>query len=352
MATFQTITIAKGDAGQRLDRWFRERFPAVGFGELQKLLRTGQVRLDGKRAKASARLEAGQQVRVPPRVQAGEGKAKTTGMGDGPREGMGDGQGDSPGPKAAPRSTPPVRAADARALRDSVLYLDDDMIVIDKPAGLAVQGGTGTHRHLDAMLDALKFDADERPRLVHRLDRDTSGVLVLARNRAAAQALTRAFRARETRKIYLAITVGVPRPRRGKIDLALGKTGGRGREKMSGDADEASRAVTLYDVLDAAAQRAALVTMMPLTGRTHQLRAHMAAIGTPILGDGKYGGREAFISGINLEKRLHLHAWRLEIPKPEGGILAISAPLSPHMAAAVAAFGFDVGRDDDPFPRD
>jgi 23S rRNA pseudouridine955/2504/2580 synthase len=233
-----------------------------------------------------------------------------------------------------------------------VLYRDDDMIVLDKPAGLAVQGGSGTHRHLDAMLDALRFGADEKPRLVHRLDRDTSGVLVLARHRAAARSLTQAFRARTTRKIYLAVTVGVPRPRRGRIDLALGKAGGRGREKMVGDTDDARTAVTLYAVMDAAAQRAALVTLMPLTGRTHQLRAHMAAIGTPILGDGKYGGRESIIAGFGLQKRLHLHACRLTIPKPSGDVLTVAAPLPDHMAAAIAAFGFDASAEIDPFPQE
>jgi 23S rRNA pseudouridine955/2504/2580 synthase len=333
MGAFHTIAVAKADAGLRLDRWFRARFPAVGFGELQKLLRTGQVRVDGKRAKAGVRLAEGQKVRVPPRVQSGEGAA--------------------PVPERASRpAPPPVRAADADDLRGRVLYRDDDMIVIDKPAGLAVQGGTGTHRHLDAMLDALRFGAEEKPRLVHRLDRDTSGVLVLARHRAAAQVLTRAFRARTTRKIYLAVTVGVPRPRRGRIDLALGKAGGRGREKMVGDAPESRRAVTLYAVMDAAAQRAALVTLMPLTGRTHQLRAHMAAIGTPILGDGKYGGQGSVIAGLGLPKRLHLHARRIAIPKPSGGIVTVDAPLPPHMTAAIAAFGFDSSGDVDPFPPD
>ncbi len=340
MAEFHSITIGKGEAGQRLDRWFRARFPAVGFGELQKLLRTGQIRLDGKRAKANARLEAGQQVRVPPRVQAGEGPAPRKEAEDRTRA-----------TEKPVRRAPPVSAAEARELQGRVLYRDDDILVIDKPAGLAVQGGTGTHKHLDAMLDVLKFDAGDRPRLVHRLDRDTSGILVLARTRAAAQALTSSFRARETRKIYLAVTVGVPRPRRGKIDLALGKTGGRGFERMSGEAEDAARAVTLYDVRDAAGQRAALVALMPMTGRTHQLRAHMAAIGTPILGDGKYGGREAFIGGLPLEQRLHLHAWRLEIPKPAGGVLTVSAPLPPHLAAAIAAFGFETGGEVDPFPR-
>ncbi|MGE0650961.1 MAG: RluA family pseudouridine synthase [Alphaproteobacteria bacterium] len=333
MSAFRTITVARADAGFRLDRWFRARFPAVGFGEFQKLLRTGQVRVDGKRAKANVRLTEGQEVRVPPRVQSGESSVPAT--------------------EHASRPKPPVvRASDVEDLRRRVLYRDDDMIVLDKPAGLAVQGGSGTHRHLDAMLDALRFGADEKPRLVHRLDRDTSGVLVLARHRAAAQALTQAFRARTTRKIYLAVTVGVPRPRRGRIDLALGKAGGRGREKMVGDADDARSAVTLYAVMDAAAQRAALVTLMPRTGRTHQLRAHMAAIGTPILGDGKYGGRESFIAGFGLQKRLHLHASRLAIPKPSGGVLAIAAPLPDHMAATVAAFGFDASGDIDPFPED
>ncbi len=332
MAAFRTVTVASADAGLRLDRWFRAHFPAVGFGELQKLLRTGQVRVDGHRAKAGVRLAVGQEIRVPPQAQAPDREAKTP-----------------PDRKPAPA---PVTAADARDLQARVLYRDDDMIVLDKPAGLAVQGGTGTRRHLDAMLDTLRFGAAERPRLVHRLDRDTSGILVIARHRAAAQALTAAFRHRETRKIYLAITVGVPRPRQGKIDLALGKAGGRGREKMVGDAEDGQRAVTLFAVMDAAGQKAALVTLMPLTGRTHQLRAHLAAIGTPILGDGKYGGAEAFIGGFGLEKCLHLHACRLEIPKPAGGILKITAPLPPHMAAAVAAFGFEAGGEADPFPRD
>ncbi len=333
MATFRTIAVTEADAGLRLDRWFRERFPGIAFGQFQKLLRTGQIRIDGKRAKAGLRLEAGQEVRVPPQAQAAA-----------PRDGV------TPALKPVPR---PARVSDAdvRALHDRVLYRDGDLVVIDKPAGLAVQGGTGTHRHLDAMLDALRFDASERPRLVHRLDRDTSGVLVLARNRAAAQALTGAFRARDARKIYLAVTVGVPRPRQGRIDLALGKAGGRGREKMVGDVEDAQHAVTLYQVADAAAQKAALVLLMPLTGRTHQLRAHMAAIGTPILGDGKYGGTGAFVAGGGLAKRLHLHALFLEIPKPAGGMLTLRAPLPPHMDAALDAFGFELPADPDPFPR-
>jgi 23S rRNA pseudouridine955/2504/2580 synthase len=334
MVALRTVSVGKNDADKRLDRWFREYFPGTGFGELQKLLRTGQVRVDGKRAKASLRLEVGQQVRVPPQAQSGiaipaEERAKRA--------------------RKAPR---PVKETDAKALKDMIIYRDETIIVLNKPAGLAVQGGTKTFHHLDGMLDALTFDAEERPRLVHRLDRDTSGILVLARTRAAAQALTKAFRARETRKIYLAVTVGVARPRQGKINLALGKTGGRGQERMTDGAGDARSAVTLYTVLDAAGQKAALVSLMPLTGRTHQLRAHMAVIETPIMGDGKYGGSQAFIGGLGLEKRLHLHAHRLEIPKPGGGLLSVEAPLPAHMRTAVAAFGFDMSTDLDPFPRE
>lgn len=341
MAAFRTVTIAEVDAGLRLDRWFRERFPDVGFGALQKLLRTGQIRVDGKRAKANARLEAGQEVRVPPQVQSREKTAKTKGSEGGVRA-----------TQEKARPAPRASEAEARALMDRVLYRDADMLVLDKPAGLAVQGGTGTHRHLDAMLDALRFDAAERPRLVHRLDRDTSGLLVLARHRAAARALTGAFRTRDARKIYLAVTVGTPRPRRGRIDLALGKAGGRGHERMVGDAEDARHAATLYAVADAAGQRAALVTLMPLTGRTHQLRAHMAAIGTPILGDGKYGGADAFIAGLDLERRLHLHAYALEIPAPAGQVLRSRAPVPGHMMKAMRAFGFEIPDEIDVFPRD
>ena len=330
MATFETISVGDAEAGLRLDRWFRERFPGVTFGQLQKWLRTGQVRVDGKRAKTGVRLEAGQEVRVPPMGHAAPKVAV----------------------KPAPKAPQPVAPDEVKLLKERVTFKNQALIALDKPAGLAVQGGTKLDRHLDAMLDALRFDGKERPRLVHRLDRDTSGVLLLARSRVAAQELTRAFRARETRKIYLAITVGFPRPHQGKIDLALAKAGGRGQEKMVADAEAGARAVTLFSVLDHAGQKAALVALMPVTGRTHQLRAHMAAIGTPILGDGKYGGREAYIGAeIGIENRLHLHAARLEIPDAKGKNLRFDAPVPHHFKAALKAFGFDLPREIDLFPR-
>ena len=333
MLLLKNMIVAPGDAEMRLDRWFKAHYPGIKHGELQRLLRTGQVRVDGKRAKANLRLAEGVEVRVPPLARAAE---------------------DAP-PRSAPKVLP-VAAEDAADLRRRVICRDNDVIVLDKPAGLAVQGGTATRRHLDGMLDALRFGSHERPRLVHRLDKGTSGTLVLARNRAAARFLTAAFRGRDVRKLYLAVTVGVPRPRRGRISLALAKVGAPGHERMGagveGGSDGARGAVTLYDTLDSAGTRAALVALMPLTGRTHQLRAHLAAIGTPIMGDGKYGGSAAFIEGHGLEKRLYLHARAIEIPQPSGGILRAQAPLPAHLEAALKAFGFEAEGPEDQFPRD
>ncbi len=328
VARVQTVEVAVDEADIRLDRWFRRHFPDLPHGRLETLLRTGQVRVDGKRAKAGLRLAAGQAVRVPPLPNAPARPAK-----------------------APP---PPVDAADAEALRGAVLHRDDQVIAIDKPPGLAVQGGSKITRHLDGMLDALRFGAAERPRLVHRLDKDTSGVLLLARNAAAAGRLAAAFRERTARKIYWALVVGQPKPRQGRIELALAKLAGPGGERMAapagGDAEAGKRAVTLYSLVESAGAEAAWLAMWPLTGRTHQLRAHAAALGTPIHGDGKYGGGEAFLQGRGISRKLHLHARRLVLPHPEGGVLDVSAPLPPHMLKTWRFFGFDPDGSDDPFP--
>lgn len=327
MSEVQNKVVAEDEADIRLDRWFRRHFPELGHGRLEKLLRTGQIRVDGKRAKAGQRLEPGQSVRVPP-IQ-------------------------EPAPDAAParaRPEPRVSDKDARDLLSRVLYRDDDVIAIDKPAGLAVQGGTGTVKHLDAMLDVLRFGAQERPRLVHRLDRDTSGVLLLARNAFAAARLAESFRGKEARKYYWAVTVGVPRPFRGRIDAPLAKEAGPRGERVALDREEGVKAVSLYAVVEPAGKRAARVALWPLTGRTHQLRVHMAAIGTPILGDGKYGGAGAFLEGAELPRTLHLHARRIVLPRPRGGRpIDVTAPLAPHLRATWAYFGFDASDDDDPF---
>lgn len=325
MAGVETRTTGPDEAELRLDRWFKRHFPALTHGRLQKLLRTGQVRVDGKRAEAGQRLQPGQAIRIPP-------------LGDPARR-----------PAAERR---PVPAGEAEKLRRSVLHMDDQVIVIDKPAGLAVQGGTGTPRHLDAMLDALAFDARERPRLVHRLDRDTSGVLVLARTARAAALLADAFRQKTTRKIYWAIVAGRPRPARGRIDAALAKRLGRkGERVMAVDAEDedARRAVTLYTTLDAAGDKAAWLALWPVTGRTHQLRAHCALIDTPILGDTKYSEAGKAALGPAPARRLHLHARSIAIPHPAGGMLTVAAPLPPELRETWKLLGFDPRRDDDPF---
>ncbi len=324
MTGVRTIAVAPGEAELRLDRWFRQHFPELGHGRLEKLLRTGQVRVDGCRAKAGQRLEPGQSVRVPP-------------LGPAPDEA------ERPA-RPAPRPPSPHQAAEVQGW---VLYRDDDVIALAKPAGLAVQGGTKVGRHLDGMLDALWFDAPERPRLVHRLDRDTSGVLLLARHAAAARALTASFRGKTARKLYWAITNGVPRPEQGTISQPLAKRAGggpRGGERSEPDDDDGKPAITDFRVIDAAGSRVAWLALWPRTGRTHQLRAHCALLETPILGDFKYGGPQAVLPGAEIDRRLHLHARRLVLPHPSGKgrrLIDVTAPLPPALAASWRYLGFD-----------
>lgn len=303
----------------RLDRWFKAHYPELNHGALEKLLRKGQVRLDGSRAKAADRIAKGQAVRVPPLTQA-------------------------PANKASPK----IRPEDIRLLQSLVIHRDPEVLALNKPSGLAVQGGTKTERHIDGMLDALVFDAEERPRLVHRLDRDTSGILLLARNRTAAAALGRSFKSREALKVYWAFVRGVPRPHSGTIDAALKKAGRAGDQRVEvsdPEDEEAQNAVTDYTVLAHAGQRAAFVALSPRTGRTHQLRAHMAAIGHPILGDRKYGGEDAFISD-DLDPVLHLHARGLTLPHPRRGGLRLIAEPPAHMCKALRYFDFEPGAED------
>jgi 23S rRNA pseudouridine955/2504/2580 synthase len=314
MSGVQFHAVGPEDAELRLDRWFKRHFPGLGHGRLEKLLRTGQIRIDGKRARAGDRLCTGQNIRVPPLEEWAGGPPR-------------------PMPHAQPRDS------DLAALRAAVLYRDDDVIVLNKPAGLAVQGGTGTVHHLDGLLDALRFEAAERPRLVHRLDKDTSGTLLLARNASAAAALAAAFRGKTARKIYWAVVVGLPLPRQGKIDMALAKLPGPRGEKMAPE-DDGKSAVTYYSVIENAGDKASFVALLPITGRTHQLRAHCLALATPILGDGKYGGAESQIPGAPGGRRLHLHARSIALPHPRGGILEATAPLPPHMLTTWRFFGF------------
>jgi 23S rRNA pseudouridine955/2504/2580 synthase len=307
--TIITLTVPPAEADTRLDRWLRRRFPTLTQGALQKMLRTGQVRVDGKRAEANTRLAAGAELRIPPMPT-----------------------------KQAPKPDPkPVPEALAEDLRARILHIDDSVIVLNKPHGLAVQGGPGITRHLDGALDALTFDG-ERPRLVHRLDRDTSGVLVVARTQAAASHLARAFRGRDMLKTYWAVVIGEPEHAAGRIDMPISKEPGPRGERVQAN-DRGQRATTDYVTLDVAKRRAAMLEMRPLTGRTHQLRVHAAeALKTPILGDGKYGGEAAHLEGLS--GSLHLHARALRMPHPEGGTLEVQAPPPPHMEETMRFFDF------------
>jgi 23S rRNA pseudouridine955/2504/2580 synthase len=313
MSSVVTVAVGTEDDDQRLDRWFKRHYPDLGHGRLQKMLRTGQVRVDGKRAKANARLLAGQSVRVPPMPEPDANRP--------PRK----------------KIVMPVSEGSMEELRKRILHQDKDVLAIDKPAGLAVQGGSKTKYHVDGMLDGLQFDAEERPRLVHRLDKDTSGVLLLGRSRKATTALTAAFRSHDTRKFYLALIAGNPKPSQGQIDLSLSKKPGKFGEGMEPDEIDGKRAITRYQVLENAGR----MLMEPLTGRTHQLRVHSAFMDAPILGDGKYGGPEAFPAGTDIAKGLYLHAWAIRLPHPKSGTLTVCAPPPKRFLTAVKYFGFD-----------
>jgi 23S rRNA pseudouridine955/2504/2580 synthase len=329
----ESATIEADDNGIRLDRWFKRHYPGLAHGALEKLLRTGQVRLDGKRAKAGDRLSTGQTLRLPPQI------------GDIPR----------PVDKRSTNSqTGPVKVSKRPGIspEDFVIHMDSSVIVLNKPPGLATQGGSGIAEHIDGMLDQLAFGKKQRPRLVHRLDRDTSGVLVVARTVPAAAALSESLRRRDASKVYWALTRGVPKKTRGTIKLALAKQGGRGKERVEvvgREEDDAQHAITDYVVLDRAGEELAWVAAKPITGRTHQIRVHLASLGTPIVGDFKYGGAEARPKGA-IENRLHLHARSIDIAHPDGGRLRVTAPLPPHMLKAWKLLGFQENDARDPFP--
>ena len=315
LSAVRYIAVQQDDGEVRLDRWFKRHYPDVSYGQVAKWLRTGQVRVDGHRAKPGQRVTQGQEIRVPPMPASRTAE------------------------RPAERKRPSVDRADAAALRDYVIYQDDFLIALNKPAGLAVQGGSKTHRHLDGMLDVLQFDAKDRPRLVHRLDKDTSGLLLLARDRQTASQLAVLFQGREVEKTYWALVVGIPDHDSGVIDARLAKRGGEGSERVE-SVDDGQAAETEYRILDNAARRIAWLELRPRTGRTHQLRAHCKAMGTPIVGDGKYGGRESEVEG--LPQRLHLHARGLTLPHPASGDrLTLEAPLDDGLAKSWAFVGFD-----------
>ena len=315
------FTVGIDDDGIRLDRWFKRHLPDASFNIVSRWARTGQLRVDGARATPGDRIQAGQVIRVPPADAPQPATAK---------------------PKKARVQLTPEQIEFAESM---VIHRDEQAIVLNKPPGLATQGGTKTHDHVDQLLDGLYFDLDTRPKLVHRLDKDTSGALVLARTARAAAYFSKSFSGRTARKTYWAIIMDVPSIEDGYIDLPLGKQPGTGGEKMQVDEKEGQPARTRYRVIDRAGNRAAWVELQPHTGRTHQLRVHMAAIGHPIVGDGKYGMADAFLSG-SISRKMHLHARRIRIDHPDGGKLDVTAEVPQHFADTLKQLGFDIAKGD------
>jgi 23S rRNA pseudouridine955/2504/2580 synthase len=322
-AGVQTVTVTPDENGMRVDRFFEARFPGLAFSHIQRIIRKGEVRLNGKRTEPKNRLEAGQAVRIPPlKLEA-------------PRL----------------RDDAPQAQKDRAFIKSITLYEDADVLVLNKPMGLAVQGGSGTTQHIDGMLGALRgpgIDA-QRPRLVHRLDKDTAGCLLVAKTRFAAAALAKTFRTRSARKIYWALVVGVPKPKQGRVSTYLAKQEQEEDSYMRiakhGEKD-AVHAVTYYAVVETAAQKLAWISLKPVTGRTHQLRAHMAHVGNPIIGDPKYFNIDNWELPGGMQNKLHLLARRIAVPHPRGGTVDVSAPLPPHMAQSWNLLGFDAKRYD------
>ena len=317
----QTVSVAADESGMRVDRFFEARFPGLAFSHIQRIIRKGEVRVNGKRTQPKARLEAGQAVRIPPlKVEA-----------------------------PAPRDDAPAAQKDRAFLKSIILFEDADVMVLNKPMGLAVQGGSGTTRHIDGMLGALRGPDGQRPRLVHRLDKDTAGCLLVAKTRFAAAALAKTFRSRSARKIYWALVAGVPKPAQGRISTYLAKQEVEEDSYMRiakhGEKD-AVHAVTYYALVEPAAHKFAWISLKPVTGRTHQLRAHMAHVGNPIVGDPKYFNIENWEFPGGVQNKLHLLARRIAVPHPRGGIIDVSAPLPPHMEQSWNLLGFDTKRYD------
>jgi 23S rRNA pseudouridine955/2504/2580 synthase len=315
------VTVSGDEDGMRLDRFFEARYPGLSFSHIQRIIRKGEVRLNGKRAQPKDRLRAGQAVRIPPlKLEA---------------------------PK--PRDNASEDQKNRAFLKSITLHEDDDVLVLNKPMGLAVQGGSGTYRHIDGMLGALQDRHGQRPRLVHRLDKDTSGCLLIAKTRFAAAALSKTFRSRAARKIYWALVAGVPRPTQGRVSTFLAKDEREDESVMriaQHGEEGASHAVTYYAVVETAARKLAWLSLKPVTGRTHQLRAHMAHIGHPIIGDEKYFRIENYEFPGGMQNKLHLLARRIVVPHPRGGTVDVTAPLPPHMQQTWNLLGFDASRYD------
>lgn len=342
MSGVTTRHVKEDEAGMRLDRWFKEHFPELSFGHLQKLLRTGQVRVDGGRVKAETRIAPGQAVRIPPLEKSAPSGENWSPAASGKVRGVAPSEGRPEMKKAGKGNI----ADDAAYLKSITLYEDQDLMVLNKPHGLAVQGGSGTTRHIDGLLEALRDKDGVKPRLVHRLDKDTAGCLIVAKSRLAASTLAKTFRSRAARKIYWALVPGVPKVKQGRVSTWLKKgedEHGDSKMKIAKHGDEgADHALTYYAVVESAGQKLTWLSLKPVTGRMHQLRVHTAEIGHPIVGDPKYFDKENWQLPGGIQNRLHLLARRIMFPHPrDGRMIDVSSPLPPHMQQSWNLLGFD-----------
>jgi 23S rRNA pseudouridine955/2504/2580 synthase len=321
MSGVHYLEVSEDEDGQRLDRFLQKHLKGTPFGLLQKLMRKGQIRVDSKRVKAATRLASGQKVRIPP-LEERKNDPKKYRLSD----------------------------ADQKLIRSLVLYDDGDIVAINKPAGLATQGGTNIKRHIDGMLDGLLNEKDVRPRLIHRLDKDTSGILLLARSADMARQMGKIFQGHQIRKIYWALCVPAPEINTGEIRAPIRKAGAVGQEKMIVDIEAGQEAWTLFDIVERAHKQLAFVAFWPRTGRTHQIRVHANHMGCPIIGDGKYGGQDAFLDGMDHVRRVHLHARSIRFTHPKTNkLIELSAPLADDLQQSWKDFGFDPQNDYTPF---
>lgn len=319
MSNIRHIIVKADEDGQRLDRWIKKHCPKTPFGLLQKVIRTGQLRIDGKRAKKDTKLVEGQSVRIPPlEIHTGDEYK--------------------------------IRKGDQEFMESLVIYDDGDLLVLNKPHGLATQGGSGIHRHIDGMLEVFKNRKGVRPKLLHRLDRETSGLLMCARELRTVQIMGRALKNKNIRKYYWGIVHGVPETNNGTIFGAVARGDGTNKERMILDEENGMKAQTEFSIVDQVGEDAALIAFWPRTGRTHQIRVHTAdALECPIIGDTKYGGGR--MEGFDLDERLHLQAFRIAFPNPNkpNQILDISIPIADDLKKTCKALGFHPEKSYDPF---
>ncbi len=306
---FQTVTITEQDNDIRLDRFFKRHFPDVPFGMVAKAVRRKAIRLNGARCDVSTRLCTGDVISFP-----------SFNVDENPTEVKKD------------------FSKQAREFEKYIIYKDSYILVINKPAGLAVQGGTGINVSVDDLATHWNFEYEDKPKLVHRIDKETSGILILARKVDVAAELSELFKRRQIDKFYTAITKGVIDPRTGTLVSYLAKKQVDDDYEKVVSTTDGKKAITNYEVIDYAASSYALLSLNILTGRTHQIRQQLAEKNCPILGDSKYGNRESTPNFI--KPKLYLHATLLKF-ELRGKLYELKADFPDYFKDALLNLGLD-----------